>query len=76
MNELPFRGSMNKPAANTRLSAAAPALLRSLERCAFLLERIAEGDHRALQNSLDAVEQARKVIVEAGGVFPGEEVEA
>jgi len=51
--------------ANAHLIAAAPELLHSLERCAFLLEKIADGDHRALQNSLDAAEEARAAIAKA-----------
>jgi len=48
-----------------RLIAAAPDLRRSLDRCAFLLQRIAEGDHRAVQNSLDAAEEANAAIAKA-----------
>ena len=37
-------------------------ILASLERCAFLLGRIADGDHWAVQNSLDAATEARKLL--------------
>ena len=61
------KAQQHTPGPNARLLEAAPELLEALERCAFLLDRIAAGDHRALQNSLDAVKEARAAIAKATG---------
>jgi hypothetical protein len=43
------------------------ALLDNLERCAFLLRRIAEGDHHALENALKAADSAHLLIAKVKG---------
>jgi hypothetical protein len=40
----------------------APIILSSLARCAFLLWRAHEGDARALDNALDAAQEAVRVL--------------
>jgi len=37
-------------------------LLSSLSRCEFLLRRIHEGDHQALENAHDASEEAKEIL--------------
>lgn len=42
------------------------ALLDRAERAAYLLKRIAEGDHRALENAADASENLQLSLMEYG----------
>ncbi|WP_152054199.1 hypothetical protein [Tautonia marina] len=55
-----------------RICKAAPKLLSVLERAEFLMRRISEGDHHALENLGDAAEQARAAIADAtaAGIRP------
>lgn len=39
----------------------------SLDRCAFLLRRISEGDHNALENARDASDEAAALLREVRG---------
>jgi hypothetical protein len=48
-----------------RQRKVAPKLLASLERSEFLMRRVADGDHRALENLRDAADQAAAAIAEA-----------
>ena len=41
-------------------------LLSSLKRCEFLLRRIHESDHRALENAIDTASEAAEIITKAG----------
>jgi hypothetical protein len=41
-------------------------VLSSLERCAFLLHKIIDGDHHALVNACPAVDEAVAILREAG----------
>lgn len=41
-------------------------LLSSLERCAFLLQAIANGNHQALDNAQDAYDEAVVILREHG----------
>lgn len=49
------------------IMCAAPDLLEAVRRAAFLLERIAAGDHRALENAARAAADMRKLLKTAGG---------
>lgn len=40
--------------------------LSSLKRCEFLLRRIHEGDHRALENAIDVANEAAEIITKTG----------
>lgn len=48
-----------------RLRKAAPQLLEALQRAEFLMRRVYEGDHRALENLPSAAAQARAVLAKA-----------
>jgi predicted dienelactone hydrolase len=48
--------------ANAKLIARAPKLLDACERAEFILRRISEGDHRALQNSVDCARELRETL--------------
>jgi hypothetical protein len=54
--------------ANRRLIAAAPDLLEALQRAEFLMRRVYEGDHHALENLLSAAAQARAAIAKATAI--------
>ena len=54
-------------AANARMIAAAPELLEALDRCAFLLGRISDGDCDALDNAATVESAARAAIAKATG---------
>jgi hypothetical protein len=51
--------------ANARLASAAPVLLVALQRAEFLMRRVSDGDHRALENLRSAADQAQAAIDEA-----------
>ena len=51
------------------------AIVFSLQRCAYLLHRIEQGDTNALRNASQAVEQARQVLADGGYADPLEEEE-
>jgi hypothetical protein len=55
-----------------RLRKAAPALLVALERAEFLMRRVSDRDHRALENLQSAADQARDAIALAGSDFSAE----
>ena len=59
-----LRGKPNAPA-NARLIAAAPEMLEALLRAEFLMRRVTDGDHRALENLRSAADQAQAVIAKA-----------
>ncbi len=40
--------------------------LRSLSRCAFVLRKIAEGDHKALENASEAGDEAVAILLDLG----------
>lgn len=40
--------------------------LRSLSRCAFVLRKITEGDHKALENAQDASNEAVQILLDIG----------
>lgn len=42
----------------------------SLSRCAYLLARIADGDHRAMASARDAYEEASRLLQSVGGLDP------
>jgi hypothetical protein len=48
-----------------RLRKAVPALLAALQRAEFLMRRVSDGDHRALENLRSAADQARDAIARA-----------
>ena len=52
-----------------RLRKAAPALLAALQRAEFLMRRVSDGDHRALENLRSAADQARDAIAQAEGML-------
>jgi len=54
---------------NERLRKAAPALLAALQRAEFLMSRVSDGDHRALENLRSAASQARDAIAQAEGML-------
>jgi hypothetical protein len=62
--------SPEQQAANGRLIVAAPKILAALRRAEFLMRRVSDGDHRALENLLSAADQARAAIAEATGELP------
>ncbi len=47
--------------------------LREVDRCQFVLQRISEGDHHALENAAEVAECARIVLRLAGWTPCGEE---
>jgi hypothetical protein len=49
--------------------------LRELDRCQFVLQRIFDGDHRALENAANVAELARILLRRAGWVPCAEEEE-
>jgi hypothetical protein len=53
--------------AAVRLIKAAPELLAAAERAEFLMRRVSQGDHRALENLPSAATQARKAIAKSKG---------
>ncbi len=57
---------------NERLRKAAPALLVALQRAEFLMRRVSDGDHRALENLRSAADQARDAIAQAAGETPSD----
>ncbi len=62
--------SPEQQAANGRLIVAAPKLLEALRRAEFLMRRVSDGDHRALENLLSAADQALDAIAVATGEQP------
>jgi hypothetical protein len=45
--------------------SAVPELLEALQRAEFLMRRVSDGDHRALENLRSAADQARAAIAKA-----------
>jgi hypothetical protein len=56
--------------AGERARKAAPQLLAALERAAFLMQRVHDGDHRALENLQSGADQAREAINAATTACP------
>jgi hypothetical protein len=51
-------------------TTAPPKLLAALQRAEFLMRRVSDGDHRALENLLSAADQALDAIADAAGETP------
>jgi hypothetical protein len=51
-----------------RLRKTAPDLLEALQRAEYLMRRVYEGDHHALENLLSAAAQARAAIAKATAI--------
>ena len=49
--------------------------VNSLDRCAYLLRRISEGDHNALENARDASDEAAALLREVRGRVEWDEEE-
>ena len=58
---------------NAKLLVTAPKLLGSLGRCEFILRLISEGDHKALENALDAADEAAQIIAEISSATDSDE---
>jgi hypothetical protein len=54
---------------NFRLGLALPSMLHALTRAEFLMRRVSEGDHQALDNLADAAAQCHEVLAKATGQF-------